>query len=88
MISGCICQASIYPPLMISNDNVKKLCSYLVRAKFFPLERNRGSYKVGSSRCQVRNTIEEICTFANTATSESFQINHHLCCNDKCLLTF
>ena len=73
---------------MVSYGNVKKLCSYLVRAKFFPLERNRGSYKGGSSRCQVSNSIEEICTFANTVTGESFQINHRLCCNDKCLLTF
>ena len=39
--------------------NARKLSSYLVRTKLFPLERKRGSYKCGSSRCHVCSNIEE-----------------------------
>ena len=71
---------------MISYRNARKLSSYLVRAKLYPLERKRGSYKCGSSRCQVCNNIEETETFSSTVTGETYKINHHLCCNGKCLV--
>ena len=71
---------------MVSYRNARKLSSYLVRAKLYPLERKRGSYKCGSSRCQVCNNIEETETFSSTVTGETYKINHHLCCNDKCLI--
>ena len=57
-----------------------------MHAKLYPLERKRGSYKCGSSRCQVCNNIEETETFSSTVTGETYKINHHLCCNDKCLI--
>ena len=66
------------PPPMVSYRSARKLSSYLVRAKLYPLERKRGNL-----RCQVCNNNEEIGTFASTATGESFEINHHLYCNDK-----
>ena len=72
------------PPPMVSYRNTRKLSSYLVRAKLYPLKRKRGSYKCGNSRCQVCNNIEKI----DTVTGESFKINHRLCCNDKCLINF
>ena len=34
----------------------------------------------------VFNNIEETETFTSTVTGGSFKINHHLCCNDKCLI--
>ena len=37
-------------------------------------------------KCLVCNNIEETDTFTSTITGESFKINHHLCCNDKCLI--
>ena len=46
------------PFLMVSYCNAINLCSYLVRGKLYPLERTRGSYKCGSTRCQVCNNIE------------------------------
>ena len=67
---------------MVSYHSARKLNSYLVRAKLYPLERKRGSYKCGNLRILVCNNIEETDTF----TGESFKINHHLCCNDKCLI--
>ena len=71
---------------MVSYRSATKLSSYLVRAKLYPLERKRGSYKCGSLRCLLCNNIEETDTFTGTVTGESFKINHHLCCKDKCLI--
>ena len=73
------------PPPMVSCRSARKLSSYLVRAKVYPLERKRGSYKWGNLRCLVCNNIEETDTFT-TVTGESFKINHHLCCTDKYLI--
>ena len=71
---------------MVSYRNARKLSSYLVHAKLYPLKRKRGCYKFGSSRCQVCNNIEETETFASIDTEENYKTNHHLCCNDKCLI--
>ena len=48
---------------MISYRNARKLSSYLVRAKLYPLERKRGSYKCGSSRCQVCKILTKLKHF-------------------------
>ena len=39
------------PPSMLSYRSARKLSSYLIRAKVYPLERKRGSYKCGNLRC-------------------------------------
>ena len=57
---------------MVSYCNARKLSSYLVRAKLYPLERKSGSYKCGSSRCQVCNNIEETETFSSTVTGGTY----------------
>ena len=74
------------PPPMVSYHSARKLSSYLVHAKLYPSERKRGSYKCGNLRCLVCNNIEETDTFTSTVTGESFKMNYHLCCNDKCLI--
>ena len=56
---------------MVSYRNVRMLCSYLVHAKLYHLKRKRGSYKCGSSRCQVCSNIEETETFSSTVTGET-----------------
>ena len=71
---------------MVSYRNARKLSSYLVHAKLYPLKRKSGCYKFGSSRCQVCNNIEETETFSSTGTGETYKINHRLCCNDICLV--
>ena len=71
------------PPPMVSFRSAIKLISYLVRGKFYPLERKRGSYKCCNLRCQVCNNIEKTDIFASTVKNESFKINHHLYCNEK-----
>ena len=74
------------PSPMVSYCSARKLRVYLVRAKLYNLERTRGSYKCGNLRCLVCNNIEETDTFTSPVTGESFKINHHLYCNDKCLI--
>ena len=72
---------------MVSYRNARKLSSYFVRTKLYPLEWKKGSYKCGNSRCQVCNNIEETETFSSTVTDrENYKINHHLCYNGKCLI--
>ena len=41
------------PKPMISFQSVRKLSSYLLRAKLYPTERTVGSYKCGGKRCEV-----------------------------------
>ena len=60
------------PPPMVSYRSARKLSSYLVRAKLYPLERKRGSYKCDNLRCLVCNNIEETDAFTSTVTGESF----------------
>ena len=38
---------------MMSFQGERKLSSYLVRAKLFPIERSAGSFKCNGKRCQV-----------------------------------
>ena len=44
------------PVPMVSFQSARKLSSYLVRAKLYPLERKVGSSKCGKRRCEVCNT--------------------------------
>ena len=76
----------ITPSTMVSYRSARKLSSYLVRAKLYPLEKKRDSYKCDKMRCLVCNNIEETDTFTSTGTGETIKINHHLCCNDKYLI--
>ena len=67
-------------PSMVSYRSARKLSSYLVRAKLYPLQRKRGSYKCGNLRCLVSNNIEETDTFTSTVTSPAgiylFKVNN------------
>ena len=77
----------IFTPFpMVSYRIARKLSSYLVCSKLYPLEHKRGPNKCGSSRCQMCSNVEETETFSSTVTGEAYKINHHLCCNDKCLI--
>ena len=41
------------PGPMASFRSARKISSYLVRAKLYPLERRVGSFKCGGRRCQI-----------------------------------
>ena len=74
------------PKPMISFCSARKISSYLVRAKLYPEERSKGSFKCGNKRCEVCLNVNETSTFASTVTGETYIINHKFNCNDKCLV--
>ena len=45
-----------------------------------------GSFRCGSERCEVCKCITETDTFTSTDTRETYNFNHRLDCNDKCLV--
>ena len=71
---------------MVSFRTSRKLSSYLVRAKLYPLERTVGSRKCSKNRCEVCENVQNSDTFRSSVTSETFTINHPLTCDDKCLV--
>ena len=74
------------PGPMVSFRCARRISSYLVRAKLYPLERFVGSRQCKKSRCEVCTIVTEIDTFSSTVTGETFQINHELNFDDKCLI--
>ena len=74
------------PRPMVLFCSARKLNSYLVRAKLYPLERTVGSYKCKGKRCQVCNRITKTDSFTCSNDQLSFKINHRFDCNEKCLI--
>ena len=74
------------PGPMVSFRSARKLSSYLVRAKLYPLQRKVGSSKCGKRRCEVCNNITDTFIFSSTVTGDTFKINHSLNCDCKCLI--
>ena len=57
-----------------------------MRSKVYPSERIVGFSKCGSKRCQVCLNVSETNIFEYFQTKKQYKINHHLDCNDKCLI--
>ena len=74
------------PGPMITFCSARKLSSYLVRAKFYPLERTFGSCKCYDKRCKVCDNVTETSTFTSIATQNTYKINHQFNCSEKCLV--
>ena len=74
------------PGPMVSFRGARKLSSYLVRAKLYPLHRKIGSKKCAKNRCEVCDYVTDTDTFTSTVTGESFKINHQLNCDDRCII--
>ena len=74
------------PGPMVSFRGVRKLSSYLVRAKLYPLHRKIGSKKCAKNFCEVCDYVTDTDTFTSTVTGESFKINHQLNCDDRCII--
>ena len=74
------------PGPMVSFRIARKLSSYLVWAKLYPLERKVGSSKCGKWRCEVCNNVTDTSIFSSTVTGDTFKINHSSNCDDKCLI--
>ena len=76
----------VTPGLMVSFRGARKLSSYLVRAKLYPLERSVGSFKCNGKRCQVCINVTESNTFSSSVDKKEYVINHSFNCNDKCII--
>ena len=74
------------PKPMITFKSARKLSSYIVRAKLYPLERFVGSKKCNGNRCDVCLNVNETDTFTSTVTNLSYKINHQFNCSEKCLV--
>ena len=71
---------------MVSFRSARKISSYLVSAKLYPLIKDVGSTKCGKTKCDVCMNVNETDTFRSNVTKESYKINHKLNCDDKCLV--
>ena len=74
------------PVPIVSYRSSRKLSSYLVRAKLYPIDRVVGSKDCGKKRCEVCFNVCETDTFSSTVTEETFKINHELNCDANCLI--
>ena len=79
-------KAVFSPGPLISFRSACRISSNLMRAKLYPLERFVGSRQCKKRRCEVCTNVKETDTFSSTVTGETFQINHELNCDDKCLI--
>ena len=57
------------PGPMVSFRTSRKLSSYLVRAKLYPLERTVGSRKCSKKRCEVCENVQNSDTFQSSVTT-------------------
>ena len=57
---------------MVSFRGAKKLVSYLIRAKLYPLERSVGLFECNGKQCQVCLNITETKTFSSTVTKKDY----------------
>ena len=71
------------PGPLISFRSARKLCSYLVRTKLYPLHRKVGSKKCAKNHFEVCDYVTDTDTFTGIVTGESFKINHQLSCDDN-----
>ena len=76
----------LYSDLLVAYRSARNLKNFFVRSKVYPLERTVGSSKCGSKRCQVCLNVSETDIFESFQTKRQYKINHHLDCNDKCLI--
>ena len=74
------------PGPMVSFRGARKLSSYLVRAKLYPLERSVGSFKCNGKRCQVCINVTESNTFSSSVDKKEYVVNHSFNCIDKCII--
>ena len=71
---------------MVFFRSSRKISSYLVRAKLYPVERSVGSFNCKRPRCQICTYVNETDSFTSTVTGEIYKINHKFDCMEKCLI--
>ena len=74
------------PGLMAFFRSSRKVSSYLVRAKLYPVERSVGLFHCKRPRCQNCTYVNETDSLTSTVTGETYKINHKFDCMEKCLI--
>ena len=72
------------PPTFVSFRSGNSLRNDLVRAKLYPLIREKGTYCWGKSRCGTCCNIKQTDTFESFVTKKVYDINS-FDCDNKCL---
>ena len=72
---------------MVSFHSARKLSSYMVRAKLYPLEKKVGPFKCKGKRCEACLNVNEADSLASCVTKKEYKINHCFNCNEKCLIS-
>ena len=74
------------PGPIVSFRSSRKIKSYLVRAKLYPVERSVGSFNCKRQHSQICAYVNEKDSFTSTTTGETYKINHKFDCMDKCFI--
>ena len=74
------------PTLFVSFRSGYSLRKHLVRARVYPLFRERGRFCCWKRRCETCCNIKQMDTFERLVTKKVYKINHYFNCNSKCLI--
>ena len=78
---------SVFTPApFVSFRSGYSLKNHLVRAKVYPLVREKGTFWCGKSRCETCCNVKQIDTFESFMTKNVYKINHSFNCDSKCLI--
>ena len=76
------------PAPFVSFGSGFSLRNHLVRAKVYPLLKEKESSCCGKSRCETCFNIKKTSTFQSFFTKKVYKINHHFHCDSKCIVYF
>ena len=74
------------PAPFVSFRSGYSLRNHLVRAKVYSLERKRGSFRCGKSRCLVCKNVNETLTFNSLVDGREYVVNHEFNCDSRCIV--
>ena len=78
---------SVFTPApFVSFRSGYSLKNHLVRAKVYPLVREKGTFWCGKKRCETCYNVKQIDTFESFVTKNVYKINHSFNCDSKCLI--
>ena len=74
------------PAPFVSFRSGYSLRNHLVRAKVYPLIREKGTFCCKKSRCETCCNMKQTDTFESFVTKKVYKINHSFNCDSKCLI--
>ena len=72
--------------ILYSAAEVRTVFTFSGEVKGLSIRKRVGSSKCGSKRCHVCLNVSGIDIFQSFQTKRQYKINHHLNCNNKCLI--